>query len=246
MERRGENYPPPGEPGMGMRGEPMTPPREATSRERIIEPTVTRADIYGVMTPGMMTAPRDITRWGPIFAGFVASLSLIVLLGVLGAAVGLQIAGQGAPATAPGATTTTPPSSTGAAIWAAVTLIIAFFAGGWVTGRTSAIAGATSGWIHGFAVWSLTVSVLLFLGAFGLAGVIGAITGNPAAAGALTTPGTPGTSAAQNFSLAQGAAWGTFIALLLGLIASVLGGWVGGTMAEQNVVTPTPPQVQAR
>jgi len=224
-----------------MRNEPMAPSREMTGR--VMEPTVTRADIYGVMTPGMGTMPRDITRWGPIFAGFVVSLSLIVLLGVLGAAVGLQIAGTGAPTTAPGATTTTPPSSTGAAIWAAVTLIIAFFVGGWVTGRTAAITGATSGWIHGVAVWSLTVSVLLFLGAFGLAGVIGAITGNPGAVSG--TPG-PGTSAAQNFSLAQGAAWGTFIALLVGLIASAIGGWVGGSMAESNQVTPTPPQVQAR
>ncbi len=228
MERRGENYPPAGEPGPGpgMRSEPMTPPRETTGR--VMEPTVTRADIYGVMTPGMAAMPRDITRWGPIFAGFFVALSVIVLLGVLGAAFGLQVGGSVA--------------GTGTAIWGAVMLIVGFFVGGWVTGRTASITGATSGWMHGVVVWSLTTSVLLFLGAFGLANAIGAAIG-----GGLTTL-PPGTTVppATGIALAQGAAWGTFIALVLGLIASAIGGWVGGSMAESNVVTPTPPQVQAR
>lgn len=222
MERR-EGFTPGPEQPSGVRSEP-------TMRETM-PPTVTRADIYGVMAPGMAAWPRDIIRWGPVFAGFFASLAVIVLLGVLGAAVGLQFVGGAAPGTAPGG------DGTGAAIWGAIMLIIGFFVGGWIAGRTAAIVGATTGWMHGFVVWALTTTVLVALGAFGLGSAIGAI---------VSAGGAPVTTAATNISIAQGAAWGTFIALILGLIFAAIGGWVGGMMAETNQVTPTPPQVQAR
>ncbi|MCL5025029.1 MAG: hypothetical protein M1531_00805 [Chloroflexi bacterium] len=214
----GPNYPPGGEQPGGVRSEPMT----SQPRRETMEPTVTRADIYGVMAPGMAAWPRDITRWGPIFAGLFVAFSVVVLLGALGAAFGLQVGGD--------------LTTTGAAIWGAIMLIVGFFVGGWIAGRASAVSGPAWGWLQGVVVWAITMSAFVFLGGFGLAGVIGATIGLGAGApGALATP-----------TGIQAAAWGTFIAMILGLIFAAIGGWVGGMMAETGQMTPPPPGGQMR
>lgn len=207
---------------------------------RGVEPTVTRADIYSVMTPGVGMGVRDMTRWGPIFAGFFVSLGLIALLAVLGTALGLQFGvtpTPGSPPGTPGAAPTTNNLDVAAAIYGAIALFVAFLVGGWVTGRTAGIGGETSGWIHGVAVWAVTVSVLLALGAFGLSGAVGAAANavgpggiNPAPSGT-----TPNVDPVQTLQAARGTAWGTFIALLLGLVASTLGGWMGGKTGEPEI-----------
>lgn len=227
MERRGEGFererhvP---EPGREIRPEGVErePYREPVAHERVTEP-VMRPEVYGEWEPGISLRPQDLTRWGPIFAGTFVALSLIVMLGVLGVAIGFGFVTSPAGVTAGG---------TAAAIWGAIVLIVAFFCGGWLASRTAAITGPMVGTLHGVAVWALTTTALLFLGAFGLAGVLGAITGPGAPM--VPTPGTPG----ANLGLAQGAAWGTFIALILGLAAAAIGGWVGGQTLGRYPVRP--------
>jgi hypothetical protein len=224
MERRGEGfererYVP--EPGPEVRREGVERERivEPAARERVTEPVV-REEHYGVAEPGLGMRPYDLARWGPVFAGVFVSLSLIVLLGVLGAALGFGLAG---PATAPNVAANL---GNAAMIWGALTLIVAFFAGGWVAARLTSTATPEIGLIHGVAVWGVTIVGLLLLGAIGVAGLVGTITGP----GAPAVPGTPGT----NMGLAQGAAWGTFIALALGLAAAAIGGYFGGQYFETH------------
>lgn len=202
MERRGEGfererYVP--EPGREVR-------REGAERERIVEPAPpAREERHGIAEPALGLHPRDLTHWGPVWAGFFVSLAVIVLVGILGVALGLGLMTQ------PG---------TGAAIWGAVTLIVGFFCGGYFAARTSSLAGPVIGLIQGVAVWAVTTAALLVLGSFGLAGLLGMTTGPMPQA---------------NLGLAQGAAWGTFIALILGLCAAAIGGYVGGQALEQRV-----------
>ena len=199
MERRGEGFerervtP---EPGREVR-------REGVERERITEPMMTREERYGVMEPGLRA--RDLTHWSAVWAGFFVALSVSVLVGLLGVALGLT-------------------SGTNAAMWASVSLIVGFFCGGWFAARTSSVGGPNLGLIHGGAVWAVTTAVLLVLGAFGLAGALGVTGMMPG----MMAPGAPG-----NVGAAQLAGWGAFIALVLGLIASLSGGYVGGTAYEQ-------------
>ena len=197
----------------------------------IVEHVVPRAEVYEYGLPPVVA--HDITRWGPIFAGFFSSISVIVLLGILGAAVGLRFAGTNASADV----------GWGPYIWGAVMLIVGFFVGGWVTGRSAAVVGATSGWMHGFVVWALTTTVLVALGAFGLGSILGTLLGQT---GLTTLPPGTATPTPNDLVIASNAAWGTFIALLLGLVGAVAGGLTGGQMGAENKVAPTPPESQIR
>ena len=216
MQNRGEGFererivP---EPGREVRQEGVErePYREPVARERTTQP-MTPEERRGLIETGLGTRAYDLTRWGPVFAGFFVALSLSVLLGVLGVAFGIQLASPTGAAEV---------SGTGAAIWAAVVLIVSFFVGGWLAARTTAISTPEVGLIHGVAVWAVTIAVLLVLGALGIAGVVSVVTGQ---GGPATAPAAPGSA----LSLAQGAAWGTFIAMLLGLVAAAIGGYVGG------------------
>lgn len=184
--------------------------RERVAQPRPTEPMATYDERYGQLEPGIVFRARDLTRWGPVIGGFFASLSVMVLLGTLGAAIGLQLAG-GIPTTG----VALADAGVGAAIYGAITLIVSFFVGGWLAGRTAAVAGPNVGLIHGFAVWALTISLVVIMGAVGFAGVLGSMISAGAA------PVMPGANAIV-------AGWGTFVALCLGLAAALLGGWIGG------------------
>jgi len=175
-------------------------PTEA--RERPVRPVAPREERYAFEAPEREPYRMDLTRWGPVIAGFFTTLSLVVLLGVLGAAIGLT-------------------TGTGALLWGVITLVVAFFAGGWVAGRTAAASYPGMGWLQGALVWSVTTVILLVLSTLGL---LGALPNLPAIAPA---PGVvdPGVLTA--------AAWGTFIGLLLGLVAAALGGIFGGQQHER-------------
>lgn len=194
MERRGE----------GFERERMVPEPGREVRREGIE----REERYGLMEPGLRA--RDLTHWSAVWAGFFVALSVSVVVGLLGVALGLT-------------------TGTNAAIWASVSLIVGFFCGGWFAARTASVSGPNMALIHGGAVWAVTTAALLVLGAFGFASALG-VTG--------MTPGMV-PPAPVSMGAAQLAGWGAFIALILGLIASVMGGWVGGMGYEQRV----PPRI---
>jgi len=180
---------------------------------------------------------EDRVRWGPIAAGLLTALTALLVLGLLGLAVGLTTVNSGT-AAAQGR----PPSGlgTGAAIWSGLSGIIAFLLGGYVAGRTASVF--TRGWgaLNGALVFMLAVPLTLWLAGQGLGAVLGTL-GN--LSGALATnPGAAqgaadqAQAAAQNVSPADVAraaegvrntAWGILIGALLGLGSSALGGTLG-------------------
>lgn len=95
--------------------------------------------------------------WPAMFAGVVTTLVVLFLLSLLGLAVGLGVVN---PVTDP-----TPLSGlgTGAIIWWAVSNIIALFAGGWVTGRLSAIIAGPERVTNGIVMWGLYTILSLFI-----------------------------------------------------------------------------------
>jgi hypothetical protein len=220
MERRGEGFEReryvPGE-GREVRREGVErePVREPVAGERIAEPTpAVREERQAVTEPSLGARPFDLTRWGPVLAGVFVSLGIIALLGVLGAALGFQLAGPGV---APDMAAT---AGTAAAIWGAITLIVGFFVGGWLAGRMSGNSNSEIGLLHGVAVWAVSVVGLLILGAIGAGGLMGM----------LNNLGMP----SGDISIAQGAAWSSFAAMLLGLAAAAAGGYLGGQYFERE------------
>ena len=78
-----------------------------------------------------ITQRRDLVRRGPILAGLATTLATLLVLTVLGTAIGLSAF---EPDDAGGTVFTT-----SAAIWGAVSALVAFFAGGALAGRTAAV-----------------------------------------------------------------------------------------------------------
>lgn len=178
---------------------------------------------------------RDKVHWGPILAGVFVALSASAVLGLLGLAVGAAVWDPTA-AQEEG-------FGWGATIWGTIVLILSFGAGGWIAARSSAAPGEQIGVLNGAMVWAVGVPVMFWV----LTGTFGAIMG-PAA---MMAQGMSDAQADQIYATPRAqpeaqqqqepamepeqaqeafniAAWGTLIALLLGLGAAAGGGYLGG------------------
>lgn len=207
------------------------------------------------------SASYDRVRWGAILAGLFAALATLVVLSVLGLAIGLSSYDAGDPLGSFGM---------GAGIGGIITALLAFLIGGWVAASTAGARGRSNGILNGAMVWVVAVPLILYLLGSGLGSLVNtagsvAATGvsavAPAVAAAAPAVGTaaaqtPGAQAtvqtagqgvadavqatasalgnqvnpqnAERVTSAAGkTAWGTLAALLVGLIASALGGWMG-------------------
>ena len=97
-----------------------------------------------------------------------------------------------------------------------------YVAGGWVAARIAGWARLEPAILHGAIVWLVTIPMLLLLGALGAVRHVGGWYGGLAAIapGATPLPDANMAIAVRNNSLA------TAVALLIGLIGAVLGGWM--------------------
>lgn len=192
----------------------------------IIERTVTVSPTYAVV--------RDRVRWASVLAGLVAALTTFALLELLGVAIGFSIFNTGSDTSTISATM---------AIWSGVSAFLAFLIGGWVAGRTAGVVTLSNILLNSFLVGAAAVVLLFWMvgaSAGNLFGIIGGSAGgiihtaisNPAALqNAMTDASSIVNNAsftpAQVQSAARDSAWFTFGAILIGLIASTLGGWFG-------------------
>jgi hypothetical protein len=213
---------------------------------------VVRQETPTVHTETSVVTPVDRISWGPMLAGLFASLTTLVVLGVLGLAVGLTSYDAGDPLCNFGV---------GAGIWSAISTILAFLIGGWLAARTAATRGRNNGVLNGAMVWVITIPLMLYLLSSGLGALMntagdvaatGAAVAAPAAAAVSENAAAPAAQAtAQDVGAAaqatvaalgeqvtpetvenatetaSSAAWGTLVALLLGLGAAAVGGLLG-------------------
>lgn len=171
---------------------------------------------------------RNRVQWGPIIAGVLTSIATLLILSVLGLAIGASAfeprdAGESI--------------GTGAAIWGALSAIVAFFLGGWVAAKTAAVGGPGSGMINGLMVGATILALLLWLVGSGIASIIGAIGSNVVdIANLAQDQGQTAQQAQQQaqtantqqaFENVRDSAWGTLAGLLLPLIAAAVGGYLG-------------------
>ena len=181
---------------------------------------------YTGPAPGAEVMPfvrHSLVEWAPTWGGMFVSIGVLLLLSALGVAVGVSS------------------GTTGVAIWGAISVIIAFFVGGWFCGRTLNFGSSLVAAAHGLLVWAVSIVFAIvfaimttLLGVSSLAqaartalvaNVLGPITGvstAPAAAGAAATAVT--------------SSWATFIILLLAVAACVIGAIIGN-QGERTAVT---------
>lgn len=174
---------------------------------------------------------RDRVQWGPIIAGLVTTIGSLVILSVLGLALGASVLDRNAPDSE---------ISTWAAIWGAVSAIVSFFLGGVVAAKSAAIAGPGTGMLNGLMVGLAALVLVLWLAGSGLGNLFGTIGGNLGDI-ATAVQGTDANAAVDDaqaqaadveddlrasFDEVQDAAWGTLAGLVLPLAAAAIGGYI--------------------
>jgi hypothetical protein len=98
-------------------------------------------------------------RWGGVTSGFVMALGVVLLLTTLGLAIGITTIGDPRAAT----DDTAARLGSGAGIWAALTLLVAYFLGGLVSTKVTDRPDRAGAFIHGVLVWTLVSVFLLWL-----------------------------------------------------------------------------------
>ncbi len=202
-------------------------PVETVTDGRETRETTTRA------VSQVMNVPTDRVRWGPIWAGLLAAFFTLLVLSLLGLAIGASTVNAGQAAQGTGNQN----AGQYSAIWAGISAIIAFLVGGYVAGRTAAVH--ERGWaaLNGGLVFLLALPLLLWLASQGLGAIIGNASHIAGGLGInLGQLGNTASGVARNMTpqqarqaadTAKTTAWGTLIGLLLGYGAAVLGGVLG-------------------
>jgi hypothetical protein len=107
---------------------------------------------------------RDSVRWGPVLAGIVTALATLLFLTAIGIALGLSaLRGDNNPQT----------WGTAAGIWGGLTLLVSFFLGGWLAGRTAVAPLDSNGVVNGFVTGAATLLLLVWLATTAITGALG-------------------------------------------------------------------------
>ena len=123
-----------------------------------LEPTIERRQT--------ISAPLRRVSWGAIFAGAAIATALMVLLGLLGVAIGATISDP-----ISGDTPSAKAFGIGAGLWWIVSGILALLAGGWAAARMAGLRRKGEGPLHGLVTWAVTTTALVVL----MSSAIGAI-----------------------------------------------------------------------
>lgn len=154
--------------------------------------------------------------WSAVWVGALSALAVGLIIGLVGHAIGAH------QLTAP-RTMTFGEVGLLTTIFSVGGAFFAFVAGGWVAGRILGARRAEPAILHGVVAWLVTIPLMLVLSSLGATamwgGWYGGLVGSPA--WAATPPMTPEVAAAV-----RDGAVASVVALLLGLVGSVIGGWM--------------------
>ena len=107
---------------------------------------------------------RDVegmrVSWGGIWGGVLVGMGALLLLTALGVAIGISAVDPSG--------TDVQSVGIGAAVWAAVSLLIALYIGGMVSTRIGAVFDKTTGMFEGVLVWVLSVLLMAYLAGSGI------------------------------------------------------------------------------
>ena len=157
--------------------------------------------------------------WSGVFVGALSALALLLVFGLTGLAVGAHQIGQRFASWHEFRVITLAFSVFGS--------FLSFVLGGWAAARVTGTRRAETAMLHGAIAWLVTVPGLLFFTALGAGGNLGVWYGGLAAPPPWAPQATPMVESAAAALAARNAALGALTALLLGLVGSVVGGWMG-------------------
>jgi hypothetical protein len=154
-----------------------------------------------------------------VIVGALASVVAVVLLGVIGTAVGSWKAGN------EGRVTDFSGIGRVAVAYAVFASFLAFVIGGWITARIAGIRRAEPAILHAAIAFLVATVVLIAMASFGGAVFNGWYVGLAPSPAVPTPTGQPVDPNAAKAAAAGATA--AAVAILLGLAGSVVGGWMG-------------------
>jgi hypothetical protein len=158
-------------------------------------------------------------NWSAIWVGALSALAVALIISLCGAALGAQQLGPG------GKIAKWSDVGFATLVFAVVGSFFAFVVGGWIAGKINGFRHAETDMLHGAIVWLVTIPLLVALGAVGAGTLFGSwysgLAGVPVWATQTSVAADPTAATA-----ARNAALLAVTALLIGLVGSVLGGWL--------------------
>lgn len=154
-----------------------------TRPERTTERTSWRGMAGNYNVPDYsIIAPLDRVRWASVLAGLFTTLSSLVFFTVLGIAIGLSTFDANNPDN----------FGLGAGVYGAISALISFFLGGWMSARTTAVAGTGNAILNGAMVWLVAIPLIVNILGTGVGTLLGTATDvATAAAGAAAEVAAP-------------------------------------------------------
>jgi len=154
-------------------------------------------------------------NWSAVWVGALAALALGLIFGLVGTAIGAYQEMH---------VVSWRKFHTWSLIFSVCGAFFAFALGGWAAGKILGVRHAETSMLHGAIAWLVTVPIFLVLASLGSMTYFGTWY-----AGLVGTPSwvTPVVADPQTaLALAKNSALGAVAALLLGLVGSVVGGWM--------------------
>ncbi len=152
--------------------------------------------------------------WSAVLVGALAAICAILILGLAGIALGAHRIGED------GRILNWKDFTITALFFSVFGSFIAFVIGGWIAGKIAGILRSEPAILHGALVWVLAVPLLVVLANMGAGPYFGSWFGGLAAIDLNVAVNDPDHAIAVRNS-----ALGAAVALLLGLVGSVIGGW---------------------
>ncbi len=157
--------------------------------------------------------------WSGVWVGALAALAAGLIVGLAGVALGAHVALPGH------RIVRWRDFGIGALVFSVLGAFFSFVIGGWASARVAGARRAETATLHGVIAWLVATPLLLGLIAIGAGSPLGGwyrgLTGTPFWVTAPPTPADADAAAAT-----RNAALGAVTALLLGLVGSVVGGWM--------------------
>ena len=157
--------------------------------------------------------------WSAISVGALAALAVALIAGLAAVAVGAHIVGPGEHMVSWRRV------HFGGIIWTVCSAFFSFVIGGWIAARIAGHPRSESAMLHGAIAWLVALPILVLAASVGLGGHFGAwysgLAGSPVWLAPAVLP-----DAELQLALVRNNALGAVTALILGLIGSVLGGWM--------------------
>jgi hypothetical protein len=158
-------------------------------------------------------------NWSAIWVGTLSALAVGLIISLIGAAIGAHQLGPAGKIARWGDV------GLAALIFGVLGSFFSFVVGGWVAGKINRFRHAETDMLHGAIVWLVALPLLVGLAAVGAGALFGGwyvgLAGVPVWANQTNVSADPNAAAA-----ARNAALFTVSALLIGLVGSVLGGWM--------------------